>query len=126
MYMYLFGSSWRPFVASCIVVQYTTSITAPKKKPPVLPPAEQALFPRPEEQAPHPAACASLERRQLLLDKYLIRKRLVLINWCILFQSAVERHEEEVRRVARHWAPDTELNRIRRWIRELPVAAKAA
>jgi hypothetical protein len=38
-----FGSSWRPFIASrlcyCIVVQCTSSITAPKKAPPVLPPA---------------------------------------------------------------------------------------
>ena len=78
------------------MVQCTSSITAPKKAPPPLPPALLEL------------------------------RRLARINWGILFQAAVERHEEEVRRVARHWAPDTELNRIRRWIRELPVAAKAA
>jgi hypothetical protein len=101
MYMYLFGSSWIPFIASCIVVQCTSSITAPQKAPPVLPPAEQALLPRPEEQAPHPAACASLERRQLLCDKYELRKRLVLISWCIIVQASVEWHEEKYRRLRR-------------------------
>ena len=67
--IFIFGSSWIPFIASCIVVQCTSSTTAPKKNPPPLPPAEQALLPRPEEQAPHPAACASLELRKLVHNR---------------------------------------------------------
>ena len=90
--MYFVGSSWIPFFASCSVVQCTSSITAPL-------PAEQVLLPRPEEQAPHPAACASFERRQLLYDKYELRKRLVLINWRIILEAAVEWGEKEVRRL---------------------------
>ena len=85
----------------CIVVQCTSSITAPKRPPPVI-------------QSPTPSEEALLGVGPAW-------------NWGILFRATLFRNEREVRR----WVADEKRRRaadekLRRRIRELPVSAPAA